>query len=102
VEIDLSSLLTKILEETVKSFAETMTPPGGNKFSMQAALFRAVRDACDTKAEIAEGLSSPQPAAETESERARRLAIEEAEERDRQDETHRNRRKPKKPPLYPV
>jgi hypothetical protein len=105
VEIDLSSLLTKILDDTVESFAEAMTPPGGNIASTRAAMYRTVRDACDKKAGIAEALSLPQPAdslsAEAEAERARQTEIEAAEERERRYEAEHNRRVPKEP-LYPV
>jgi len=57
VQIDLTDLLTQILDDTVQRFADVLTRPGDNVLVTQARLYRTVGNLCEQKAEIADALS---------------------------------------------
>jgi hypothetical protein len=57
VQIDLTDLLTQILDDTVQRFADVLTRPGDNVLVTQAGLYRTVGNLWEQKAEIADALS---------------------------------------------
>jgi hypothetical protein len=49
-------LLTGLIDDAVARFASIMTLVGGNVLRTEAALYRAIRDACDAMAQMAAGM----------------------------------------------
>jgi hypothetical protein len=62
IKVDLSLLLTQVIDDVVRRFADIMTPGGANALLTEASLYCAVRDACDQKAKLADALAKGEPA----------------------------------------